>query len=175
MNTSKLNIKSRENSLLENMNRLEEEFKEDSKPAVNPQIQDVIFVSGVGYKTVRSSVERELQKINEQPQRLTPHQQHTSQGRKAKEVGSPSAASPNSYRDLVQMKAPDEQHRMTYSPPIVMRGEIERKPSLMKCSTTNSKGADSSPQTRKRLNTDITNAEGAQTFVNQTAHDQMIP
>jgi len=56
------------------------------------------------------------------------------------------------------MKAPDEQHRMTYSPPIVVRGEIERKPSLMKCST-NSKGADSNPQTRPRLNTDIATGE----------------
>ena len=52
------------------------------------------------------------------------------------------------------MKAPDEQYRMTYSPPIVVRGEIERKPSLMKCST-NSKGGDSNPLTRPRLNTDI--------------------
>jgi hypothetical protein len=38
MNTSKLNIKSRENSLLENMTRLEEEYKEDESKAVNPQI-----------------------------------------------------------------------------------------------------------------------------------------
>jgi hypothetical protein len=55
------------------------------------------------------------------------------------------------------MKAPDEQHRMTYSPPILVRGEIERKPSLMKCST-NSKG-DSIPQARPRLNTDISNVD----------------
>ena len=46
---------------------------------------------------------------------------------------------------------------MTYSPPIVVRGEIERKPSLMKCST-NSKG-DSNPQSRPRLNTDISNVD----------------
>jgi hypothetical protein len=67
MNTSKLNIKSRENSFLGHMTRLEEEYIEEIKTTtekVNPQIQDVIFLSGVGYKTVRSSVERERSKQN---------------------------------------------------------------------------------------------------------------
>ncbi len=66
MNTSKLNIKSRENSFLGHMSRLEEEYIEEIKTTaekvVNPQIQDVVFLSGVGYKTVRSSVERERSK-----------------------------------------------------------------------------------------------------------------
>ena len=47
------------------MTRMEEEYIEEIKATtkeVNPQIQDVVFLSGVGYKTVRSSVERERSK-----------------------------------------------------------------------------------------------------------------
>ena len=65
LNTSKLNYKSRENSFLGQMTRMEEEYIEEIKATtkeVNPQIQDVVFLSGVGYKTVRSSVERERSK-----------------------------------------------------------------------------------------------------------------
>jgi hypothetical protein len=65
MNTSKLNIKSREGSFLDHINKIEEEYIEEIKATterVNPQIQDVVFLSGFGYKTVRSSIERERSK-----------------------------------------------------------------------------------------------------------------
>jgi hypothetical protein len=110
INTSKLNLKSRENSFLGQMTRLEEECIEEIKittaeKVVNPSIQDVIFLSGVGFKTVRSSVERERSKhsANEAPPQLPLKQVNAGQMsnprsiKKEKECG----ASPNSYRDLV--------------------------------------------------------------------------
>jgi hypothetical protein len=50
---SKLNIKSRESSLLANIKKLDEEYKEMKKPFVNPKEKDdIVFYSGVGYKKV---------------------------------------------------------------------------------------------------------------------------
>ena len=57
MNHSKLNIKSRENSLLANIKKLDEEYREMKKPFVDGKkksggVEDVVFYSGVGYKKV---------------------------------------------------------------------------------------------------------------------------
>lgn len=50
---SKLNIKSRESSLLANIKKLDEEYREMKKPFVNPKEKDdIVFYSGVGYKKV---------------------------------------------------------------------------------------------------------------------------
>jgi len=55
MNHSKLNIKSRESSLLANIKKLDEEYREMKKPFVEGKtkgVEDIVFYSGVGYKKV---------------------------------------------------------------------------------------------------------------------------
>jgi hypothetical protein len=56
MNHSKLNIKSRESSLLANIKKLDEEYREMKKSIAEPKkksgVDDIVFYSGVGYKKV---------------------------------------------------------------------------------------------------------------------------
>ncbi len=57
-NTSKLNLKSRENSLIENMRKLDDQYQEEIKniPPANPELKEVVFFSGLGYKSVKPEV-----------------------------------------------------------------------------------------------------------------------
>ena len=108
---SKLNIKSRESSLLANIKKLDEEYREMKKPFVNPKEKDdIVFYSGVGYKKVpvRQSFDDITRKNDISAVKDTYRSAVTSNTRQK---------SPPKYKNLVQMMEPDDvNHLMTYSP-----------------------------------------------------------
>jgi hypothetical protein len=111
---SKLNIKSRESSLLANIKKLDEEYREMKKPFVNPREKDdIVFYSGVGYKKVpvRQSFDDITRKHDvsaASPVKDSNRSAVTSNTRQK---------SPPKYKNLVQMMEPDDvNHLMTYSP-----------------------------------------------------------
>ena len=104
---SKLNIKSRESSLLANIKKLDEEYREMKKPFVtnSKDKDDVVFYSGVGYKKVPFR-----QSFDDIPTAVKDIQ-------KSAITSNSALKSPPKYKNLVQMMEPDDiNHLMTYSP-----------------------------------------------------------